>query len=210
MITTYTDRPTFESALGVPFTVEEFTDDYHFPISTGILNSFTNLVVEYGSPILPGYIKPGVTYSTAIGTGFFFNIDSGGEFEGGFLDGIVQPDFDNKLTITFDDPVAGFGFDTNYFMGSEFDITINFLSGQAYTNTFAVENLDFPLQFFGFISDSGDITSAVIFSNGTNDFSFALDNFTYGGTVVPEPSSLALTAIGGLGLIGLARRRHSA
>lgn len=210
MITTYADRTTFETALGGPITVETFTEVAHFPISTGILNSSTNLVVDSGPPILPGDIKPGVTYSTAIGTGFFFNIDSGGGYVGGFLDGFAQSTYANALTITFDNPVSGFGFDTNSLMGSGFDVAINFTSGPAYANNFAVAPNLGPLQFFGFTSDMGDISSVVILGKGNAIFSFALDNFTFGGsTVVPEPSSLALTAIGGLGLIGLARRRRS-
>ena len=36
---------------------------------------------------LPGDIAAGVTYSTPVGDSFFFNIDAGGGFVGGFLDG---------------------------------------------------------------------------------------------------------------------------
>lgn len=203
-ITTYTDRPTFEAALGVPFTVEDFTDDSHFPISTGILNSATDLP-DIG--IAPGDIQPGVTYSTAIGDSFFFNIDAGGGYEGGFLDGFAQSAFANELTVTFDGPVKGFGFDTNSLMGTEFSITINFISGPAYTNSFSVADSS-ALEFFGFTSDATDITSAVILGNDSF-FSFALDNFTFGPAgVIPEPSSIALAGLGALGLLGLARKRR--
>jgi hypothetical protein len=77
-VTSYTDRTSFNTAVAVPLTVEDFTSSYHLPITTGVLNSSTNLVVSGGSPITPGLIQPGVTYSTPIGTGDFFNIDFGG------------------------------------------------------------------------------------------------------------------------------------
>ena len=63
IITVYTDQPSFDAATGVPMTVEDFTNTVHFPITTGTLNSETNLVVVVGPPITPGLIQPGVTYS---------------------------------------------------------------------------------------------------------------------------------------------------
>ncbi len=81
------DRSTFNAAVGTNST-DTFGPTDAFPISTGILNSSTNLTTATGGPILPGLIQPGVTYSTPIGTGFFFNIDAGGGFDGeAFLDG---------------------------------------------------------------------------------------------------------------------------
>jgi hypothetical protein len=60
LITTYNDRDGFKTALtGVNLTVEDFTGPDHFPISTGILNSATNLP-EIG--LSAGDIQPGVTY----------------------------------------------------------------------------------------------------------------------------------------------------
>lgn len=207
-ITTYSDRSAFETAMGPPLTVEDFTDDVHFPISTGVLNSATDLVVEVGSPILPGDIQAGVTYSTQIGDSFFFNIDGGGGFEGGFLDGFVQSFFPNVLTIAFDGPTAGFGFDTNLIMGTSFEIAVHFSSGPDYVNTFSVAQAA-EMEFFGFTSDQADITSVEILSDGVGGFSFALDNFTFGPNmaVVPEPSSVVLAGLGGVLAVVGARRR---
>ena len=209
-ITTYSDRTAFDSAVGSPLTVETFTSSYHYPISTGVLNSSTNLIVANGSPILPGDIQPGVTYSTAIGQSFFFNIDEGGGFDGGFLDGFNQT-FPNVLTTTFDAPVTAFGFDTDELMGSSFSIAIQFLNGPNYTNSFTVPASE-GLSFYGFQSSAQDITSAQILGVGGANFSFALDNFTFSQPAVatPEPASLTLLASGffAAGGFGLYRRRR--
>ena len=57
VITQFSNRVSFEAAIGA-VTVENFTDTFHFPISTvdsfglqaGILNSNTNLAVANGPP----------------------------------------------------------------------------------------------------------------------------------------------------------------
>lgn len=204
---TETDRTTVLTNLGGLALVEDFTSSEHFPISTGILNSTTNLVVANGSPIAPGTILPGVTYSTPIGSGFFFNIDrgSGTGFTGGFLDTITGP---NALTVQFTAAQTAFGFDTNALMGSSFDITIEFLGGGSFSDTLSIPNT-LVLTGFGFISSAEDITSAVIVNtNTTTGIGFAVDNFTY-ASPVSEPASLALlgTAFAGF---SLTRRRKTA
>ena len=110
-ITSYSSRASFDAAVG-PTTLENFTDQAHFPILSGVLNQFTR---EAG--LSPGDIEAGVTYSTPIGTGNFFNIDLGGGFTGGFLDSVTSEGGDRPLNIAFDSPVAAFGFDTNQSMG---------------------------------------------------------------------------------------------
>ena len=52
-VTSYSDIATFDAAHG-PVTIETFTDDDHFPISSGVLNSATT---EAG--LTAGEIKPG-------------------------------------------------------------------------------------------------------------------------------------------------------
>jgi len=203
-ITAYSDRATFTAAVGGSPTVETFGDVPRFPIPTGVLNSSTNLAVDFGPPITPGLIQPGVTYSTPIGTGLFFNIDGGGGYTGGFLDSLSSG---LPLTVIFDGPVSGFGFDTNGLMGSTFDLTINFLSGSPYFDLWQTPG------FFGFTSSSQDIVSAVIVGRGGN-FGFDLDNFTYsdvgpGTTVVPLPAPLLLLATG-LFTLGMFGRRKAA
>jgi hypothetical protein len=198
VITPYTSLSAFTAALGsAPMTVEDFTSTSHFPISTGILNSATNLP---GIGITPGLIQPGVTYSVPVGSGSFFNIDGGAGFEGGFLDTITGA---TPLTITFDTSVGAFGFDTNTWMGSDFGITINFTSGPAYVNTFAIGSAD-PV-FFGFVSSESNIVSALFYN--TTAGNFGLDNFRF--TAVPEPGAFWLLGAGAAALSAWYRRRRA-
>ncbi len=178
IVNIFDDRTAFDAAVGST-TLEDFTNTFHFPISTGILNSATNLVVTFGSPILPGDIQPGVTYSMPIGTGQFFNIDAFGGFVGGFLDGIKNPQFD-PVTIAFDNPVAAFGFDMNQLMGGSFDITIQFTSGPDFVGNFPVTQ-SLSLEFVGFQSEQIDIETVIIQGDGTGGFDYAFDNFAFGG-----------------------------
>lgn len=199
VITVYTDRPTFNAAVGV-MTIEDFTDTYHFPITTGVLNSETNLP---GIGIYPGTIQPGVTYSTPIGEGNFFNIDAGGGYTGGFLDGFNPTD--REVTVDFHqtDPdvartVFAFGFDIGSLNSTDFDVLIQFDSGPDQLFNFAYPS---QISFFGFVSDAKDIASVVI-GNNNGPFGFDFDNFTY--DIVPGPGALALLALAGIG----ARRRR--
>lgn len=192
-ITTYSDLASFSSVLGAtPTTVETFTDDIHFPITSGVLNSMTN---EAG--ITPGMIQPGVTYSTPISSGNFFNIDCCSA-TGPFLDSVSGG---NPLTVTFDHNTQAFGFDSglyNYGM----DVTINFASGPAYHVSYSTIA---AFEFFGFISTSNDIQSVTI-GGGTGIFTYAVDNFRF-TTAVPEPETYAML-LAGMGLVGFAARRR--
>jgi len=180
------NRAAFEAGLTNGFTVENFTSTAHFPISSGVLNSSTT---EAG--LVADQIKAGVTYSTTIGTGNFFNIDAGGGFDGGFLDSVTGT---HLLTVTFDNAVTGFGFDTNA-LARNVDLTIFFDDN---TSLF-LHNVADQMEFFGFTADgAAKIKSAVIGSAQNGTFTFALDNFTFGngagGNKVPEPGSLLLAA----------------
>jgi hypothetical protein len=202
VIGTYSSLSAFNAALGAaPMTVEDFTATSHFPITTGILNSLTNLP---GIGIVPGTIQPGVTYSTAIGSGNFFNIDSGGNFSGGFLDTVTGV---GPLTITFAAPVGAFGFDTDTIMGTSLPITINFTTGSPYTNAFVISS-GTPA-FYGFQSNAANITSVVVGvpGGGAGGFTFAIDNFRF--TSVPEPGTIWLMG-SGLAILAVLRRRRPA
>jgi hypothetical protein len=206
-VITYSDRATFDGAIGVPVSVEDFTSGYSFPITTGTLNSFTSLVVAYGAPITPGTILPGVTYSTQPGNDVFFNIDAGAWYVGGFLDSINDGTPNRALTVTFDSAARGFGFDANSQMGN-FNVTVHLSDGSDLSVNYpVVPSLD-PA-FFGFISGSSDITSLTVHGDD-HFFAFALDNFTFPTpNAVPEPGN-TLTLLG-LGLMGIAEaRRHLA
>ena len=204
-ITIYSDRAVFDAAVGVT-TVEDFLSSAHAPITSGVLNEFTD---EAG--ILPGDIQPGVTYSTPVGTGFFFNIDAGGGFTGGFLDSVIQSEGDRRaLTVDFVSPVAAFGFDTNDLMGQDLEVVIHFVSGEPFEGTFAVAQSR-VLEFFGFQSNLVDIESVVIqgSSTGINQMNYALDNFSFGGMAVPVPPAVFLFGSGLLGLAAISRRNRA-
>jgi hypothetical protein len=201
-ITVYNDRASFEAAALTPLTVEDFTDTSHFPISTGVLNSHTNLP-DIG--IFPGDIEAGVTYSTPIGSGNFFNIDAGGGYTGGFLDGFEPSEREVTVDFHHDDPnsarnVYAFGFDIGSLGASDFDVFINFSNGSQQHFNYAYPD---TVSFFGFQSDAQDISSVVVGNNG-GFFGFDFDNFTY--DTVPAPGSAAVLALSGL----LAARRRRA
>lgn len=198
-ITPYFDRVSFNAALAESVTIEDFTSSSHFPISTGILNSETNLP---RINLFPGDIEAGVTYSVSPSPApgdLFFNIDNAGDLDGPFLDGLRGDDPHTPLTITFDGVVKGFGFDTNSLMGPEFNLVIDFQVGPDYFATVPNPG-EREIRFFGFISSAQNILSAQI-TGSANDFDFALDNFTFTEpTPIPEPSTLTLA---GLGLVGV-------
>ncbi len=219
-ITTYSDSSSFTTAMGVPLYVEDFGNSIAYPITTGTLNSQTNFTPQNGIHITPGMILPGVTYSTPIGTGNFFNIDEGLYFTGAFLDNSSPSASGNShsaLTTTFDNAVKGFAFDTSPLMGSSLTISIHFTSGADYTNTFTIapSPLTNPvLTYLGFISSSTDILSATLYGNDSSR-AFAIDNFTYAksAAAVPEPSSIVsgglACLIGAVGAWSRQRRRSS-
>lgn len=210
-ITPYTDRTTFNTAVG-PTTLENFTDTTHFPILSLTLNSFTN---EAG--ITPGLIQPGVTYSTTVGVtpgeDDPFNIDAGYLYTGGLLDSRTRDGINRPLTITFTGPVTAFGFDTDGFYNSSYNLVINFASGPSFQTDLNPPN-DLALHFYGFSSSAQDILSATLTTTtqGSTD-GFVIDNFafTQPGTsaAVPEPSTWVLSTTA-LGLFAIWRRCHAA
>jgi hypothetical protein len=61
--------------------------------------------------------------------------------------------------------------------------------------------------YFNFVGTGGSTFNQVVFSNLSTATGFEIDNWSVAS--VPEPSSLALTAMGFLALLGVARRRRT-
>jgi PEP-CTERM motif-containing protein len=207
-VATYTDRSTFISAIGLVYTVEDFTGDPHF----GYFPFLNSTTADGG--LSAGEIRPGVTYS--IGTGNMTIDDgSGAGFDGGFLDGPEFSGWDalGPMTATFDAPVRGFGFLTNNFAFAT-TLTVEVFRGAVSSGVFSFDisgaSISSPPVFFGLTDDLG-ITSATIESDDAF-YSFAVDDFTFGGspTVVgtPEPATITLFATGLIGIGGFAGRRR--
>ncbi len=197
-ITVFRDRASFDAVVGSTV-VETFTAGPHFPIASGVLNSKTAEVVAFYEPIRPGDILPGATYSRAtnIGTRFGLNIDAWGQgMQGGYLDGFHGTTSNPGLTITLDQPVQAFGFDTNLFMGTTFRVAFEH-GGGSFSQVFPVQSYEYS--FFGFGSDAADIQSIDIEGRGNRVFRFGLDNFTTPGVTPPIPEA-PITALLGASL----------
>ncbi len=207
-ITPYTDRSTFNSAVG-PTTTETFGPHDCFPLPGPVSSSSSLSCNSSGGTLAPGTLQAGATYSATLmsSNSNLFNIDGAGGFPTSFLDALGSNS--NSLIVTFAGPVSAVGFDTNTLMGNSFTITFNFVGGGS---TQLVENISSVLapnlDFFGFQSSAQDIASiSVLGSNGNAAF----DNFSFtatGASGVPEPSEIIpLTAA--LGMIYALRRRSS-
>jgi hypothetical protein len=163
-----------------------------------------------------------VTFSTTPGGLYTFNLDTNYFFSGAILSSVrgTSTNFygNRDLTVSFDAPQAGFGFDTSFLMRS-FDVTINFASGPSQTFSYAFSTpavLDeyYPT-FFGWESSAADITSVVIGSNltGTTGNNFVLDNFSFAASAAtPRPAALPLFAsgLGAFGLLGWRWKKKAA
>jgi hypothetical protein len=212
-VTSYDDRIAFETAVAELLTVEAFTPTDHFPISSGVLNSETSEPLATNGGINPGDIMRGVTYSTPIGVGNFFNIDAGGGYSGGFLNSSSGSN-NMPLTIGFwgSTPsdaaaVSAFGFDSGVLDSSDLELTISFISRA--NQTFTLDR-SFGQRFYGFQSDVSDIVSVEIFNGGVGSLGFDLDNFTFTNpAAVPEPSSLLATLCVGVCVLSRRQKRSS-
>ena len=212
-IRVFSDRDRFSADVG-PVAVEPFGPSSCLGQRSTTLNAAT------GISCFPDYrVQAGVTFQAELHDNVFFPgliIDSSGGFEGGFIDAIRPVDVAvSPLTVTFDAPVAGFGFDTNRLMGSSFTVTI---ADAAFTRTLAVAPFG-GIQFFGFQSASANIRrvsiagSGAVFGPGGSFFAFAVDNFRFGGrgfalAPTPEPATLLLVVSGVCGALGRRGRRE--
>ncbi len=191
-----------------PTIIETFTSGAHFPILSGVLD---NMTTEAG--LVPGDIQAGVRYSTLRhnASEYFFNIDSGGGFSGGFLDSLYDPSGDPRraLDIAFDTPQYSFGFDTNALMGA-FTVSIFDANGMFDTYQFGALPTQ-TMRFFGFGVDT-PIIHRVRIQGSHPGVNFAIDNINFGAqsaALIPEPAQWVMLVAGfGMGGVALRSRRR--
>ena len=219
-VTAFSDRATFEAGFN-SVTTEDFGPYYGsgLTITSGVLNTST-YATNGTFTVNPGDIVAGVTFSTTPGGLYTFNLDSNYFFSGAILSSVrgTSTNFygNRNLTVSFDTPQAGFGFDTSILMRS-FDVTINFASGPSQTFSYAFSTNPVVIDeyyptFFGWESSAADITSVIIGSNlsGTSGNNFVLDNFSFADSVAtPLPTALPLfvSGLGAFGFLGWRRKK---
>lgn len=127
---------------------------------------------------------------------------------------ILIPGGGHTMSITFDQPVLGVGFDTvDYFNPGGVNTTfLNAYSGPSGTGTmlgsFETDGYNFQtgnVYFVGVLSTTSDIRSMTFTSPGRGNDGIFIDNIEY-ARVVPEPGTGLLVMGGVLGLT-VARRR---
>ena len=116
--------------------------------------------------------------------------------------------FDSE-TIDFTSPVQAFGVDLLAFDGYGFTATAVIYGADDTTVLTTVNDISIfggaSIAFLG-ASDSGGIGKVVLGQDTWPSWAPIIDNLTFG--IIPEPSTLLLTALGGLSLLGVARRQR--
>ncbi|MEM7314075.1 MAG: PEP-CTERM sorting domain-containing protein [Planctomycetota bacterium] len=195
----FTDRPSFEAALGLPSGggintgFEQDSPQFLFP-GTVVLNDFDLTIV--GSPNVLNQI----TCCEPSGSG---------AIESHYFNGFLSNDVTNgpqEITFSFDTPLYGFG--------ADFDQANNNGMGMIVNGTLvdfsdllgpAVGDLDFG--FIGVVDTMMPFSSATLVMTGglpnQGEF-FRMDNATL--APVPEPATHLLMLFGFLALLGLRRK----
>lgn len=190
----YTDRADWLSAVGVPTFEENFNS---IQTDVNLDNSNTTLnTLNYSDSGYRFVTFDAITGENGSGTGIdntsFLNLN-------GYNN-------NSSLTITLPEYAMAFGWDTfNYDFGDE--ISLITIDGVTFD---AMSSGNNPyIGFFGVIAtgntifNSVTVSASITLDNSIGTFN-AFDNLAYKAAEVPEPSTLAIFA---LGLMGLASRR---
>ncbi|MCJ8318038.1 MAG: PEP-CTERM sorting domain-containing protein [Colwellia sp.] len=179
---TFSDRTAFELALGTSQTedFDSFVADTSFHPSSIDLDDFS--IVVTGNDVRANYNiidAPALVSSES-------DVNGSAHMR-------VFTNINKDLLFTFDYPTFGFGVDiASLNDGNRTRILIDGVDAILAIN---------PGDFFGVIST--EAFTSVTFQGIINDV-YGIDNVTYSGVQVPEPSTLAIFA---LGMIGLVSRR---
>jgi len=191
---TFNDAALFEAAAGT-LNTEDFSSEaveYSTANYSGVFGGFTLTSLSNGdnNGILNSLIASSGAGDVSNGIGFF-----GQNFYGwGNNDGGLGP----QSNFSFSSSISAFGFD---YFNADFSDSYNITVNGSVLNTIATNSNG----FFGVIAVGENITSAIITNLTTGGYVGAagLDNVRV-SVQVPEPSTLAIFA---LGIMGLASRR---
>lgn len=205
VVTQSSDKASFDAAAGSVL-VDTFGTDPHYNCG-GIgapINSTSVLPCSFmGSPIYPGLIQPGVTYSAIDMSGLI-------NFDVNILSGYAHNPVLSILSTgqgiiaEFTHPVSAVGFLALTAYAHDVTATFSFAGGG--TQTIGPLSISGASTFFGFTSPASDIRKVTLTNSLGKLF---VDNFTFSApSAVPEP---ALFAPVGLAVAALyLRRRRSA
>lgn len=186
--TSYTDG--FEANVGLSAGNAELTN-------LTVLDSASTFIDQNSNTWGPNLVGPGASYSGS-------NIQWNGDQYFGLNTQTILSD-SQTLTVDYASPVQAMGIDLMEFTGYTDTYTFNVYNGADLVGSLTGSLAGSTSIFAGWQNDAG-ITSVVI--TGTNNtWSPVIDNSEYGTQAVPEPSSLAALAIGGLALLFKKRSR---
>ena len=124
-----------------------------------------------------------------------------------YPDGFFNADYNTPNLVTIVLPgsytAVGFDFGSLFTGGASFDVTLGGVGTLTVASTGSTQ--DGVLGFAGFISSSAFNTVTLSMPDAPNYN--AVDNLAYGGSAVPEPTSLVLMGSGILGLASTLRRK---
>ena len=198
-ITSFTDRATFNTAVGIPLTLETFN-------SFGVETSFNITPLDVGDFTLS------ILGTTPFNNKNFIDIPppqiSQFDVDGSTIANVTTTDT-NSFEISFDSAITAFGADFASFNDGSVRSEI-ILAGETISPS-VVGNLD--VRFIGFISDTPFLTVRFDSVGGVRD-GYGLDNVSFGSSVSPVPLAAALPLFGAglavMSLVGWRKKNQSA
>lgn len=186
-LTVYTDRSAWEAAVGGSFSLQNF-------------NTFTTPSSYESSPVSLGGFSVSVAGETFGSVWHNVGPSSSGNDVNGSPQINAATGSTGGTTLAFDSAISAFGADWNGISDNR-------------VTSINVNGVDVAIPallggFWGFVSDTPFASTLLSLTSGPAD-GFGIDNVVYAGqsTAVPEPGTLAIMALGLVGL-GVTRRRR--